>query len=77
MLLQAGLNLNIAGAVSGLFSGKSKKETNADGSSKEEREEKAAVSGTFIHGGPELIWRLIDIDRFWCWQLERGWQREC
>lgn len=43
--LQAGLNLNIFGALSGVFSGKSKKETAADGSSVEHRDDKAAVKG--------------------------------
>ena len=42
---QAGLNLNLAGAVSGLFSSKSMKTTNPDGSSVEEREENAAAKG--------------------------------
>jgi len=42
---QAGLNLNLAGAVSGLFSSKSKKTTNPDGSSVEEREENDAAKG--------------------------------
>lgn len=45
LLLQAGLNLNLAGAVSGLFSSKSKKTTNADGSSVEEKEEQASGTG--------------------------------
>ena len=43
--MQAGLNLNLAAAVSGLFSSKSKKTTNADGSSVEEKEEQAAGKG--------------------------------
>ncbi|KAM0707609.1 hypothetical protein Q7P35_004254 [Cladosporium inversicolor] len=41
----AGLNLNIFGAVAGVFSGKSKKETAADGSSVEHRDDKAAIKG--------------------------------
>ena len=44
---QAGLNLNIFGAVAGAFSGKSKKETAADGSSVEQREEQAHVKGAY------------------------------
>lgn len=43
--VQAGLNLNIFGAIAGAFSGKSNKKTEADGSSVEEREERAAVQG--------------------------------
>ena len=42
---QAGLNLNIFGALSGVFSGKSKTETAADGSSVEHRDDKAAMKG--------------------------------
>lgn len=45
--VQAGLNLNIFGAVAGVFSGKSKKETAADGSSVEHRDDKAAIKGWF------------------------------
>lgn len=45
--VKAGLNLNIFGAVAGVFSGKSKKETAADGSSVEHRDDKAAVKGWF------------------------------
>ncbi|KAL1584144.1 hypothetical protein WHR41_07247 [Cladosporium halotolerans] len=41
----AGLNLNIFGALSGVFSGKSTKETAADGSSVEHRDDKAAMKG--------------------------------
>ncbi|KAK5124880.1 hypothetical protein LTR85_001070 [Meristemomyces frigidus] len=41
----AGLNLNLVGAVSGMFSSKSKKETEADGSSFEERSQQAGVKG--------------------------------
>ncbi|GAB7349385.1 hypothetical protein MBLNU459_g8509t1 [Dothideomycetes sp. NU459] len=41
----AGLNLNVFGAISGAFSGKSKKEQQADGSSKEQREEAAHIRG--------------------------------
>jgi hypothetical protein len=44
-LPQAGLNLNVLGAVSGVFSGKSKKEIAKDGSSTEWRDDKAAVDG--------------------------------
>lgn len=43
--MKAGLNLNIFGAVAGVFSGKSKKETAADGSSVEHRDDKAAMKG--------------------------------
>ena len=43
--MQAGLNLNVFGAVSGMFSSKSKKDTAADGSSVEHRDERAAVKG--------------------------------
>ncbi|KAK3115314.1 hypothetical protein LTR53_005441, partial [Teratosphaeriaceae sp. CCFEE 6253] len=39
----AGLNLNVFGAVAGAFSGKSKKDTAADGSSVEHREEEGRV----------------------------------
>lgn len=45
LTLQAGLNLNIFGALSGVFSGKSKTETAKDGSSVEHRDDKAAVKG--------------------------------
>lgn len=45
---KAGLNLNIFGAVAGAFSGKSKKETAADGSSVEHRDDKAAVKGLIL-----------------------------
>jgi hypothetical protein len=44
---KAGLNLNVFGALSGVFSGNSKKETAADGSSVEYRDDKAAVKGWF------------------------------
>ena len=44
---KAGLNLNLAGAVSGLFSSSSKKETGEDGSSVETKTEKAKVNGTY------------------------------
>ena len=43
--MQAGLNLNVVGALKGAFSSKSKKETEADGSSTEHREEQAKVKG--------------------------------
>ena len=43
--LQAGLNLNVFGALSGAFSSKSKKEMEPDGSSIETREETLAGSG--------------------------------
>jgi len=43
--VKAGLNLNVFGALSGVFSGSSKKETAADGSSVEYRDDKAAVKG--------------------------------
>ncbi|KAK5166902.1 uncharacterized protein LTR77_007631 [Saxophila tyrrhenica] len=42
---QAGLNLNVFGALSGAFSSKSTKETEADGSSKEVRQEQVSGSG--------------------------------
>lgn len=42
---QAGINLNIFGAIAGAFSGKSQKETAADGSSTEHREDRAKVKG--------------------------------
>ncbi|KAF2482380.1 hypothetical protein BDY17DRAFT_324667 [Neohortaea acidophila] len=41
----AGINLNIFGAIAGAFSGKSQKETAADGSSTEHREGRAKVKG--------------------------------
>ncbi|KAK5136779.1 hypothetical protein LTR08_002075 [Meristemomyces frigidus] len=41
----AGLNLNLVGAVSGMFSSKSDKKTEADGSSTEHRSEQAHVKG--------------------------------
>ncbi|PSK54836.1 hypothetical protein B9Z65_3925 [Elsinoe australis] len=41
----AGLNLNIFGAISGVFSSKSRKDTAADGSSVEHREEQGRVKG--------------------------------
>jgi hypothetical protein len=43
---QAGLNLNIFGALSGAFSSKSRKDTQPDGSSVEHREEQAHLKGT-------------------------------
>jgi len=46
-IAKAGLNLNIFGALSGVFSGSSKKETAADGSSVEHRNDKAAMKGWF------------------------------
>jgi hypothetical protein len=39
------LNLNLFAALSGVFSGSSKKETAADGSSVEHRNDKAAMKG--------------------------------
>lgn len=45
---QAGLNLNVFGALSGVFSSKSKKETEADGSTTETREENLAASGRWM-----------------------------
>ncbi|KAF4550058.1 Hypothetical protein D9617_19g103640 [Elsinoe fawcettii] len=41
----AGLNLNIFGAVSGIFSSKSRKDTAKDGSSVEHREENGRIKG--------------------------------
>ncbi|TKA83050.1 hypothetical protein B0A55_00839 [Friedmanniomyces simplex] len=41
----AGLNLNVFGALAGAFTGKSKKETAADGSAVEHREEEGRVKG--------------------------------
>ncbi|KAM0699334.1 hypothetical protein Q7P36_001381 [Cladosporium allicinum] len=41
----AGLNLNLFAALSGVFSGSSKKETAADGSSVEHRNDNAGVKG--------------------------------
>ncbi|KAJ9631991.1 hypothetical protein H2203_000392 [Taxawa tesnikishii (nom. ined.)] len=46
----AGLNLNIFGALSGAFSGKSKKQTQPDGSSTEHRDETAHVRGVGMGG---------------------------
>jgi len=59
-VVKAGLNLNIFGAVAGVFQGKSKKETAADGSSVEHRDDKAAVKGWFpscycVHWECELL----------------------
>lgn len=42
---QAGLNLNIFGAISGAFSGKSKKQQQKDGTTTEDREEHAHIRG--------------------------------
>ncbi|KAK0875980.1 hypothetical protein LTR87_010230 [Friedmanniomyces endolithicus] len=42
---QAGINLNVFGALAGAFSGKSTKETAADGSSVEYREDEGRVKG--------------------------------
>jgi cytochrome c oxidase assembly protein subunit 15 len=42
---QAGLNLNIFGAIAGAFSSKSSKQIEDDGSSKEVREENLAAKG--------------------------------
>ncbi|KAM0723529.1 hypothetical protein Q7P37_000516 [Cladosporium fusiforme] len=42
---KAGLNLNIFGALSGVFSGKSTKTTGKDGNSVEKRDDKAAMKG--------------------------------
>jgi len=44
----AGLNLNIFAAFNGAFSGKSRKETQADGSSVEDREEQARIQGVGV-----------------------------
>ncbi|CAK4032340.1 hypothetical protein DOTSEDRAFT_121804 [Lecanosticta acicola] len=44
----AGLNLNVFGALSGAFSSKSSKKTEQDGSSVEDREENASVSGAGV-----------------------------
>ncbi|KAK0286926.1 hypothetical protein LTR35_004395 [Friedmanniomyces endolithicus] len=41
----AGINLNVFGALAGAFSGKSTKETAADGSSVEYREDEGRVKG--------------------------------
>lgn len=43
--VQAGVNLNVVGALAGAFSGKSNKETKEDGSSDEHREGKTSVRG--------------------------------
>ena len=63
--LQAGVNLNIFGAVSGMFSGKAKKETAPDGSSTEQREEQAAVKGMHRTALQDRKRLLTDIDRRW------------
>lgn len=42
---QAGLNLNVFGALSGVFSGKSNKDVEADGSSTEQKEEQSHLKG--------------------------------
>jgi len=44
-VFQAGLNLNVVGALSGAFSGKSDKKTEKDGSSVEHKEEQTHVKG--------------------------------
>lgn len=51
---QAGLNLNVFGALSGAFSGKSKKQTNPDGTETEDREEHARVKGAG-HGNASAV----------------------
>jgi cytochrome c oxidase assembly protein subunit 15 len=48
--LQAGLNLNVFGAIAGAFSSKSSKQTEDDGSTTETRQEKLAGKGI---GQPE------------------------
>ena len=45
LLLQAGLNLNIFGALAGALSSKSSKETAEDGSTLETEEKRAGVKG--------------------------------
>jgi len=45
MRFQAGLNLNLVGAVSGLFLSKSSKETGTDGQVIERKDEQAAIKG--------------------------------
>ena len=40
------MNLNLVGAVSGMFSESSKKETDTDGGSTEQKSEQAHVKGT-------------------------------
>ncbi|KAI4831937.1 hypothetical protein E4T44_06860 [Aureobasidium sp. EXF-8845] len=47
----AGLNLNLFGAISGAFSGKSKKETQADGSQVEHRQDNSAIKGVAMGNG--------------------------
>ncbi|KAH0170827.1 hypothetical protein KCU67_g2457, partial [Aureobasidium melanogenum] len=47
----AGLNLNLFGAVSGAFSGKSKKEKQADGSEIEHRKDNSAIKGVAMGNG--------------------------
>lgn len=42
---KAGLNLNVFGALAGAFSGKNSKKTEEDGSTLEENEQNASVSG--------------------------------
>jgi len=48
---QAGINLNVFGALAGAFSGKSTKETAADGSSVEYREDEGRMKGV-LNGLP-------------------------
>lgn len=57
VFLQAGLNLNIFGALSGAFSSKSNKTTETDGSSVENREENASVSGEWLRTSPVVLSR--------------------
>ncbi|KAI5208313.1 hypothetical protein AUEXF2481DRAFT_6227 [Aureobasidium subglaciale EXF-2481] len=47
----AGLNLNLFGAISGAFSGKSKKEKQADGSEVEHRQDNSAIKGVAMGNG--------------------------
>lgn len=45
------LNLNLFGAISGAFSGKSKKEKQADGSEVEHRQDNSAIKGVAAGNG--------------------------
>lgn len=52
-LCQAGLNLNVFGAVAGMFSSKSSKSAGADGSTVETREDQSRVQGKYVLGVPK------------------------
>ena len=69
---KAGLNLNVFGALAGAFSSKNSKKTEEDGSTLEEKEENASVSGEYPQARRvRTLLRLIFDDRCWCWKPQR------